>query len=56
MDMAVASGFFPGAGGAVEIGNEGFEIRDEDGKPVGLGAQRKQFLFEIQIEGKEPAR
>ena len=37
-NVAVPSGLLAGAGSAMEIGNEGFKIGDEDGETVGLGA------------------
>ena len=38
MNVAVASSSFTGARGAMEIGNDGFEIGDEYGETVGFGA------------------
>jgi len=48
--MAIAPGFFAGAGSAMEAGNQGFEIIDEQRKTLWLGPEREQLLFEIQIE------
>ena len=50
--MAVAAGSLAGGGGAAKVGDDGFQIADEQGNAFRLGAQGKQLLFEIQIEGQ----
>lgn len=37
--VAVAAGFFAGTGGPLKVGNESFEIIDEQSKTFGLGTQ-----------------
>jgi hypothetical protein len=52
VDVAVAASPFAGGGGAAEVGDDGFEITDEQGNAFWFGAQPEQLLFEIQIEGQ----
>src|SRR6202050_751927 len=51
MDVAIPAGFYARAGGAAEVGDDGFEIADEQGQTFRLGSQGEQFLFEIEVEG-----
>ena len=50
MNVAVATGFFAGAGGAMQVRNKFFEISNQQRQSFRFRAQRKQPLFEIQIE------
>ena len=52
VDVPVAAGLLAGVRGALNVGNDGFEIVDKQRKTCGFGAQREQLLFEIQIEGQ----
>ncbi|MGC2170276.1 MAG: hypothetical protein WA555_07720 [Candidatus Sulfotelmatobacter sp.] len=52
MDVPVAAGFFAGAAGPLEVGENGFEVMDEQGKAFSFRANREQLLLEIQIEGQ----
>jgi hypothetical protein len=48
--VSVAARLFAGGGGAVEVGDDGFKIADEQGKAFRFRAQGEELLFEIQIE------
>src|SRR5580704_2101003 len=51
VDVAVASGLLSGTGGATDVGEDGFEIADEQGQTFWLRAQGEQLLFEIEVKG-----
>jgi len=52
MNVSVATGSLLGSRRTLDSGNELFEIRNEQCQALRFGAERKQFLLEIEIEGQ----
>jgi hypothetical protein len=50
MDVPISTGPLPSMGGALDVGDYGFEVLNQEPKPFRLRSQREQFLFEIKFE------